>query len=83
MMRKAKEYLLKHQAAEDLSVDGFHGFLNKDLLAGLPGEVLARYEIELPVWRSTAWSWMKKLGCLREEFKQGYYNDNHGSEFFN
>ena len=55
-------------------------FLNDVLLKDLPGGVLQAYRISLPIWNSTAWSWMKKCGAKSQAHKMGYFNDHHNCE---
>ena len=76
-MRKAKEFMLKHVG--DVGVDMMDQFINTKLLKDVPSNVLARYQLALPVDRSTSWRWMKKLGCKTEAYTQCFYNDHHQS----
>eukprot|EP00966_Prymnesium_polylepis_P128766 2978215-Prymnesium_polylepis.2 len=72
MVEQAKE--------EKLSVEAAHEYLNSTLLRPphVTDELLADYNISLPVSNYTAWFWMTQCGAQSGTFKQSFYNDHHG-----
>eukprot|EP00966_Prymnesium_polylepis_P061538 1428158-Prymnesium_polylepis.1 len=71
--------MVQQAKAEKLSVEAARDYLNSTLLQPphVTAELLADYNISLPIALSTAWFWMKQSGAVSGTFKQSFYNDHH------
>ena len=68
------------QAKEErLSVDAACEYLNSTLLRPphVTDELLADYNMSLPISNYTAWFWMTRCGAVSGTSKQSYYTDTH------
>jgi hypothetical protein len=79
LRRPFHRWMVKEAKAEKLSVEAARDYLNSTLLRPphVSEELLADYNISLPIALSTAWFWMKQSGAVSGTFKQSFYNDHH------
>mmetsp|Transcript_46989 Transcript_46989/g.123819 ORF Transcript_46989/g.123819 Transcript_46989/m.123819 type:complete len:759 (+) Transcript_46989:1223-3499(+) len=73
--------MVEQAKAEKLSVEAARDYLNSTLLRPpyVSEELLADYNMSLPISLRTAWFWMKQSGAVSGTFKQSFYNDHHES----